>query len=270
MAEIENLKSKAKNIRRRIITTGHSKGMAHYGGSLSCADILSVLYGKQMQYDIKNPQKEERDRFIISKGHCALALYSTLCEFGFITEEELKTFNQNEGDFPTHAVRNLPKGIEISSGSLGMGLSFGIGLALAAKRKKHSNKIYVLLGNGELNEGSVWEGIMFAGHTALDNVVIIIDDNCMQNDGNSENIICVSNLSQRIKPFGWDTIDIDGHNIDEIVKAFDSQNGKPLAIIAHTTKGKGVFFMEGVDSWHHSKMSEEQYEQALAELGGKL
>lgn len=268
---MKKLLESARKIRENIIKTGHLKGMAHFGGSLSCADILSVLYGHQMKYDVKNPKKKEHDRFIISKGHCALALYSTLCEFGFITDDELKTFNQSEGDFPTHAVRNLKKGIEISSGSLGMGLSFGIGLAMAAKRKKQFNKIYVLLGNGELNEGSVWEGIMFAGHNALDNIVIIIDDNCMQNDGSSENIICVSNLSERIKPFGWSTVDVDGHNVEEIIKALDShKENKPLAIIAHTIKGKGVSFMENIDYWHHSKMSEEQYEQALAELGGKL
>lgn len=265
-----NLVESARKIRENIIKTGHLKGMAHFGGSLSCADVLSVLYGKQMRYDLKNVKQEDRDRFIISKGHCALALYSTLCEFGFITEEELKTFNQNDGDFPTHAVRNLSKGIEISSGSLGMGLSFGIGLALAAKKKKHPNKIYVLMGNGELNEGSVWEGIMFAGHNKLDNLVIIIDDNCMQNDGSSENIICVRNFSERIKTFGWNTIDVDGHNIDEIVKALELyKDTKPLAIVAHTTKGKGISFMEGIDSWHHSKMTDEQYEQALVELRGK-
>lgn len=269
MSEIENLKTRAKYIRKKIISTGHIKGMAHYGGCLSCVDILSVLYGNQMRYDVKNLEENNRDRFILSKGHCALALYSTLCEFGLITEDNLRTFNQNEGDFPTHTVRNLPKGIELSSGSLGMGLSFGIGLALAAKRKKLSNKIYVLIGNGELNEGSVWESIIFAGHNVLDNLVLIIDHNCMQNDGDSESIICLDNCSERIKTFGWNSIDIDGHNIDEIIKAFEfNKEKKPLAIVAHTTKGKGISFMEGVSSWHHSKMDNEQYEQALAELEG--
>lgn len=268
---MKNIVESARKIRENIIKTGHQKGMAHFGGSLSCADVLAVLYGTQMKYDLNNIEKEDRDRFIISKGHCALALYSTLCEFGFITEDELKTFNQNDGDFPTHAVRNLQKGIEVSSGSLGMGLSFGIGLALAAKRKKLHNKIYVLIGNGELNEGSVWESLMFAGHNDLDNLVIIVDNNDKQNDGSSENIISLDNCSERIKAFGWNTIDVNGHNIEELTKAFDSnKDKKPMAIIAHTTKGKGVSFMEDVDFWHHSKMTEEQYQQALAELGGTL
>lgn len=266
---LNDLKTKATNIRKNIITTGNIKGMAHYGGSLSCVDVLTVLYGHQMKYDLKNPQAQNRDRFILSKGHCALALYSTLCEFGFLTEDELKTFNQNEGDFPTHAVRNLEKGIEASSGSLGLGLSFAIGLALAAKRKKQNHKIYVLVGNGELNEGSLWESIMFAGHNTLDNLIIIVDSNCMQNDGSSENIICLGNCAEKIKAFGWNTVDVDGHNIDEIIKAFNSnKEAKPLAVVAHTVKGKGVSFMENTAEWHHSKMTTEQFEQAMSELEG--
>lgn len=266
----KNLIESAKNIRKNILATGNIKGMAHFGGSLSCADVLTVLYGHQMKYDLKDLENENRDRFILSKGHCALALYSTLCEFGIISEDELKTFNQSDGDFPTHAVQNLKKGIEVSSGSLGLGLSYAIGLAIAAKRKKQQHKIYVLIGNGELNEGSLWESIMFAGHNALDNLVIIVDNNCMQNDGASENIVCLGNCSEKINTFGWNTVDVDGHNIDEIVKAFNAADGKkPLAIVAHTTKGKGVSFMENASEWHHSKMTPEQFEQAMSELGGR-
>lgn len=268
MTDINTLTRRANNIRKKIVMEGKTGGAAHFGGSLSCADILAVLYGRQMHYDIKNCHQFNRDRFVISKGHCSMALYAALCEYGFIAEDELLSFNHNNGFFPSHAVRNLDKGIELSSGSLGLGLSFALGIATAFKENNSDNKIYVLCGDGELNEGSLWESVMYAAHQNLNNICLIVDVNKCQIDGYCKDIVAIDNYGKKLEAFGWNYIEINGHDISEICKAFDSFNNceRPLAIIAHTVKGKGISFMENELSWHHAKMSDEQIELALQEL----
>lgn len=255
----------AQNIRTHIIRGGYAGGHAHFGGSLSSADILAVLFGKTMNISHEAPEDAERDRFILSKGHCALALYAALHEFGFISEEQMLSFNQNGGDFPSHCVMNTKYGIELSSGSLGLGLSFGIGQALALKGK---SKIYVLVGNGEMNEGSFWEAAMFAGSHKLGNVCLILDDNKMQLDGHTQEIWPETNWSERLRSFGWKVEEVDGHDIDAIDSALKNMSGNaPYAVIAHTVKGHGISFMQDAPEWHHGHLSEEQYANALEELG---
>lgn len=255
---------RARNIRRNILEAGHKAGSMHFGGSLSMVDIMAYLYGEEMRFDAKNPEWAERDRFILSKGHCGLALYGTLCEFGFLTHEQLMSVDDNGGDFPSHAVRNVKYGIEVTSGSLGLGTSFAIGQALSLE-----SKVFVLVGNGEINEGSFWEAAMFAGAKKVENLCVTVDDNQMQLDGASENVMPISNWGERLAAFGWTVAEADGHDFDSLRRAYKTaRNGKPLAVIAHTVKGKGVSFMENVAEWHHNKMSEEQFALALAENGG--
>ena len=260
------LETIAKNIRKSIIEIGHAcsaKG-GHFGGSLSMADLMTVLYGSVMKFGNQNT-KQERDRFILSKGHCAQALYATLHEFGFIDRIQLLSFNANDGDFPSHCVKKEDFGIELSSGSLGIGLSFAIGQAIELKNKA---QLYVMVGNGEINEGAFWEAVMFASHKCIDNLCLVIDDNQMQLDGPSVDIMPVTNWSEKLKAFNWTAVETDGHDLGKIENAFRTERqGKPLAIIAHTTKGKGVSFMENNPDWHHNKISDEQFKQALVELG---
>ena len=270
MENFEQYPEIAIRIRKNIIEAGWASGVrgGHFGGSLSVVDILTVLYKTILKYDVKNPLKTDRDRFILSKGHCAQALYAALHEFGFISKEQLLSFNADNGDFPSHCVLNPQYGIELSSGSLGIGLSFAIGQALALNQQiKH----YVLVGNGELNEGSVWEAIMFAGHKNIDSICLILDDNGMQLDGFSNTILPISNWKEKFSAFLWDVVEIDGHNFNEIEKALTTiHTGRPLAIIAHTVKGKGISFMENNPQWHHHSLNQEQYNQALIELGDAL
>lgn len=268
---MESMKNRANNIRRNIIETAHNSGAAHLGGALSCVDALVYLYEKQMKSNTKNSLDANRDRFVLSKGHCALALYATLCEFGFITREELNTFNADDGLYPAHCVQNLEKGIELSSGSLGMGLSFAIGQAIALKKKDIDNKVYVLAGNGEANEGSFWESVMFAGSKNINNVCLILDNNNMQLDGNSNNILPVENWTERFVAFGWEASKADGHDFASLENAFDIKSrSQPLFILLETIKGKGVSFMENNKDWHHRKMTEEEYACAIKELGCEL
>lgn len=260
------LNEHAQNIRRNIIDAGHKAGAMHFGGSLSMADILACLYGEVMKYDVSNPKCFERDRFILSKGHCGLALYAALCEFGFITHEQLMSVDDNGGDFPSHAVRNVKCGIEVSSGSLGLGTSFAIGQALALK---NIARVFVLVGNGEINEGSFWEAAMFAGAHGVENLCVTVDDNAMQLDGFSADVMPVSDWGVKLQAFGWTVVEADGHDFDSLRSAYaTSHEGYPLAVIAHTVKGKGVSFMENVPEWHHNKMTEEQYHTACIENGG--
>lgn len=258
--------SRARNIRRNILDAGYRAGAMHFGGSLSMVDVMTYLYGEEMRYDAKNPEWTERDRFIQSKGHCGLALYGTLCEFGFITHEQLMTIDDNGGDFPSHAVRNVKYGIEVSSGSLGLGTSFALGQALSL-----SSRIFVLVGNGEINEGCFWEAAMFAGAKKVENLCVTVDDNQMQLDGPSMDVLPVANWGERLAAFGWTVAEADGHDFDSLRAAYKTpRNGRPLAVIAHTVKGKGVSFMENAPEWHHNKMTDEQYQLALNENGGAL
>ena len=260
------LDAHARNIRRNIIEAGYKAGAMHYGGSLSIADILACLYGEVMKYDVSNPEWFERDRFILSKGHCGLALYAALCEFGFMTHEQLMSVDDNGGEFPSHAVRNVKCGIEVSSGSLGLGASFALGQALALKDVA---RVFALVGNGEINEGSFWEAAMFAGAHGVENLCVTVDDNAMQLDGFSTDVMPVTDWGVKLQAFGWRVAEADGHDFDSLRSAYaTSHEGHPLAVVAHTVKGKGVSYMERMPERHHNKMTEEQYCTACAENGG--
>lgn len=261
MLNINDLKKHAKNIRKSIVNVGFNSPTTHFGGALSCIDILAYIYSNFIQ---KNNTK--KNRFILSKGHCAIALYATLYEFGFISKEDLLSFNSNGGEFPSHCVKKTEKGIELSSGSLGMGLSFAIGQAIALKRKNINNKIFVLTGNGEANEGEFWEAVMFAGHKNIDNLILILDNNNLQNDGRSKDVLDITKWKEKFEAFNWNTVEIDGNNMEEIVNAFENNKKYPLVIISNTIKGKGISFMENVPKWHHNSLTEEEYNQAMKEL----
>lgn len=267
----EQLKTFAHNIRVTVIQGAHDAGNqgVHIGGALSCVDILAVLYGAVMNIDPKNPLDENRDRLILSKGHDCLALYAALKEAGFITAQELKdNYLQDGGFLPTHPVKYLEKGIECSSGSLGLGLGFGVGEALAAQINNLDYKVFVIMGDGECDEGSGWEAFMAAKQYGLNNIVLYIDKNGFQSDGAVADIMPI-NLAAALKALGWNVFEVDGHNTDEIydatMEALKSTEA-PSVIIADTVKGKGVSFMENNNAWHHGHLTQEQYEQSLNEL----
>lgn len=267
---IQKIEDMAKKMRRKILDISYSsKESAHFGGGLSIVDITATLYSAVLRYDTKNTAWEDRDRFILSKGHSVLGYYSALLEAGIISEEIFATYQMNESDLTAHPVMNIPLGIESSNGSLGQGLSMGVGLALAAKRKTKKHRIYVLLGNGECNEGSVWEAIMSAAHFKLDNLIAVVDNNGFQSDGESETIIDCGDFEGKWKSFGWNVCSVDGHNISELYNAFVECNvkNKPKVVIANTIKGKGVSFMENNNEWHHNRLTKENYDQALQEMG---
>jgi transketolase len=261
----------SKKMRRKILDVSYSCNLsAHIGGALSMVDIMATLYGAVLRYDPQKTDWEDRDRFILSKGHGALGLYSALLEAGIISEDIYSTFQTNGSDLTAHPVMNIPLGIESSNGSLGHGLSLGIGIALAAKKKNKKHKIYVLLGNGECNEGSVWEAIMSASSLKLDNLTAIVDDNGFQNEMEpSETILDTTDFGDKWESFGWNVCSVNGHNISELYNAFVECNvkNKPKVIIAHTIKGKGVSFMENNNEWHHNRLTEVNYKQALKEMG---
>ena len=267
---IKSIEKMAYDMRKRALELSMiTDGNSHFGGGLSIIDIMAVLYGSVMNYDSKNPSWNLRDRFILSKGHGVLGYYTALEQAGFISKEQLNTFQQDESDFGSHPVMKLDLGIEASNGSLGHGLGLGIGSLLAARRKKLDYKVYVLMGNGECNEGSIWEGAMAANQYKLKNLVAIIDYNELQSDGNSNNIMSMAGFEEKWSAFGWNVDVVDGHNIEDLQQVFDKEydNEKPRVIIAKTIKGCGVNFMENDNEWHHNKMSDSQYELALQSLG---
>lgn len=245
---------------------------AHLGAGLSAIEILAVLYGHAMKYDVENPNQEERDIFIPSKAHCVLAYYTALAYVGFFPKEQLMNFEKNGSFLAGHPSINVEKGIEFSGGSLGMGLSQGIGVSLAAKRHQRRNKCYVLLGDGECEEGSVWEGIMSAAKFQLDNLIVIVDANKLQYDGTTEEIMNLGNLKDKFVQFGFRGYEVDGHDITGLVECMDliekERDGRPAVLIAHTIKGKGISFMENKKEWHHGVLKEQEYEKAMLELGG--
>ena len=264
---IRKLKEKTTVLRRHIIRMVYSAGSGHPGGSLSCIDILAVLYFHVMKHD---PQKKliDRDRFFLSKGHAAPALYATLAECGYFPVSKLETLRKNGGYLQGHPDASIP-GVEVSSGSLGQGLSAANGVALAARLDDIPSRIFVLLGDGECDEGQVWEAAMLSAHYKLDNLVAIVDRNGLQIDGQTEKVMSLEPFSKKWKSFGWHVIQIDGNNIEEIIKAFhETENiiGKPTVIIAHTFKGKGVSFMEWINAFHGKAPTEEEMIKALEEL----
>ena len=268
--QIKNIKNFAFQVRKNILEMAVSAGSssAHFGGALSITEIVSTLFGCQMKIDKKNPQWEDRDRFILSKGHACLAYYAALCEVGYISKEELKTFEKNDTNLLGHPVINRNLGIDFSNGSLGMGLSLGIGVAISAKKKKKNFKVYVIIGDGECNEGSIWEAAMAAPNFKLNNLYVIIDKNNFQQTGSNKEIMNVENLKDKWSSFGWHTTELDGHNIQDLQNFFkESKNiDKPKAIIANTVKGKGFSFSENNNDWHHSILSKSFHEKAINEL----
>ena len=269
--DIVALSEMAKRMQINIIKLAYMVGNkgAHIAPALSCNEIMAVLYGCVMHLNPSNPKYDDRDRFLLGKGHGALALYAALHEAGLISKEKLFTYQENGGDLPGQPAINLDLGIESSSGSLGHMLSLGIGISLAARRKASKYKTYVLLGDGECNEGCIWEAAMSAAHFKLDNFIAIVDLNGMQSDGQSSDILDMQNMADKWSAFGWNVIETDGHNILALCNAFDSiqSNNRPTVIIAHTIKGHGISFMEDNNEWHHNHLSLDQYNKALSELG---
>lgn len=260
----------AKAMRHKILDISYSCNLsAHLGGGLSMVELMAVLYGHVLQFEKSNPRWEGRDRFILSKGHGVLGYFSALLTAGLIDEATYQTFQTNGSDLIAHPVMNLDLGIESSNGSLGQGLSMGVGIALAAKKRQKDFRVYVYMGDGECNEGAVWEATMSAAQLELDNLTAIIDYNKLQSDGDARAIMDLADLAGKYRLFGWDVREIDGHDINQIVDAFDApcEVGKPRVLVAHTVKGKGITFMENNNEWHHNRLTKVNYELALAELG---
>lgn len=262
------LKEMARRMRLHALDMALSTGSkgAHLGGSLSCMEILAVLYGEVLRIDASNPYWQERDRFIPSKNHCTLAHFPALAEAGFISESELTEFTKDGGRMTGYPM-NVEIGLEYSGGSLGMAISFGIGIALASRERGRTNRVYVMMGDGELNEGCIWEAFMAAYQYRLDNLVAIIDRNHLSYDGDTEEVMALESLEDKMKAFNWNVITCNGHDTADLLCAFDKiAQGAPNIIIADTVKGKGVSFIENRREWHHSRISQEQYEQARQEI----
>ena len=266
--DIESFKQKAIVFRRDILEMLEAAGSGHPGGSLSAVEIMIALYGYAMDHDPKNPSWDERDRLIVSKGHVSPVVYVALANFGYFQKEELKTFRKFGARLQGHVHTKVP-GIEFNTGSLGHGLSFANGIALGARMRGKNFKIYCLMGDGEIQEGSVWEAAMTAAHHKISNVCAIVDYNKVQENGLTKDIKDLEPLADKWRAFGWHVLEINGHDFKELVTAFDDfkkVKAKPTVIIAHTLKGKGVSFMELKSAWHGKAPNKEQLAQALAEL----
>ncbi len=259
---------KASGLRKRMLKMAYECGRSvHIGGSMSMAEVLTVLYGEILNYKKEDPFWSERDRFFLSKGHCALALYAVLTETGFISEDEIKSFMQDGSSFGSHPVMDVAHGIECSSGSLGQGVSMALGVAKAAKILEKGYKVYALVGNGECDEGSVWESFMLAGQWKLDNLTVIIDNNGLQSDGESSNIINTDNLKDKLSGFDLDVIDVNGHDEEELRNVFLRETvNKTKVVICNTVKGRGVSFMENNNEWHHNRLTKELFDKAVMEI----
>ena len=267
--DIVKLSEIAKKIRRGIIESVYSGQSGHPGGSLSIADIMTVLYFYEMNIDPQNPKNENRDRLVLSKGHCAPALYATLANRGYFDVEELKKLRNIESRLQGHPDMNKIPGVDMTTGSLGQGLSAANGMAMAGKLDNKDYRVYCIMGDGEIEEGQVWEAAMASNKYKLDNLCVIVDNNNLQIDGTIEEVMSSYPIDEKFKSFGFQVINIDGHNIQEIIDAFDvarNVKGKPVCIIAKTIKGKGVSFMENKAEWHGKAPNEEQYQQAMKEL----
>ncbi len=264
-----DLEARARAIRRAVVTMVYGAGSGHPGGSLSAADYLAALYFHQLRIDPSQPQWAERDRCILSKGHAAPALYATLAMRGFFPESELATLRQLDSRLQGHPDRNKTPGVEMTAGALGHGVAIGAGLALAARLNGASYRTYVLLGDGEIQAGVVWEGAMMAAKYRLDNLTAILDYNGVQLDGMVADIMPLEPVIDKWRAFGWHVLEIDGHNMRQILDALDEApkiHARPTIIVAHTVKGKGVSYMENRNAWHGRAPSPEQYEQAMSEL----
>ncbi len=263
-----DLKQFSKELRLSALKMAYDSGKngSHVGPGLSSIEILATLYGDVMKYDVSHPEDENRDRLVVSKGHCVLAYYSALNKVGFLSDGDIASFETNGSHFHGHAMRNLGNGIEFSGGSLSMGMSFAVGLALSCKRKGNTNRVFALVGDGECDEGLIWEAAMSASHYQLNNFTVIVDRNKLQYDGPTEKVMNQIDLAKKFEAFGFDVFVVDGHDCDELSKALKQASEKPSCVIADTIKGKGVSFIEGVKEWHHHTLSQEEYEQAVKEV----
>ena len=266
---IEELEIKAREIRKDIIEQVYFAGSGHPGGSLSIADIMAVLYFDELKINEKEPQFEDRDRLVLSKGHCSPVLYASLAERGFFEKEKLKTFRNIDSNLQGHPDMNKVPGVDMTSGSLGQGLSIANGMAISGKMDKKSYRVYCILGDGEIEEGQIWEAAMTSSKYKLDNLCVIVDNNNLQIDGKIEDIKSSYPIDNKFESFGFYVINIDGNNIKEILSAFKQarlNKNKPTCIIAKTIKGKGVSYMENQVGWHGKAPSKEEYNKAIKEL----
>lgn len=269
---INELQEIAKVIRKDIVTMLTESASGHPGGSLSAVEILTTLYFNEMNINPEKPRDPERDRFVLSKGHAAPVLYSALARRGFFNVDELHTLRKIGSMLQGHPNMNDVPGVDMSTGSLGQGISAAVGMALAGKCDNKSYRVYSLLGDGELEEGQVWEAAMSAAHYKLDNLTAFIDSNGLQIDGKCEDVMNPGPIDQKFKAFGWHVIEIDGHDLEAVQKAIDeakNTKGQPTAVVCHTVKGKGVSFMENQAGWHGTAPSKEQCEIAIKEIGGE-
>ena len=272
MSNFKDSEKLANNIRKHAVTMTSLGNSSHIGSILSIADILAVLYNSVLKYNSNDPKWIERDRFILSKGHAGAGVYATLAESGFIPLDKLKTHYQDGSDLSGHVSHKGVSGVEFSTGSLGHGLPVACGMALAAKVNRKKHRVFSLLSDGECNEGSNWEAILFAAHHKLDNLTVIIDRNRLQSIYSTEDTLALEPFAEKWKSFGWDVIEIDGHNHNEIFqssKKKDNLAGKPICIIANTIKGKGVSFMENNTLWHYRSPQGDEYKLAMEELKKK-
>lgn len=271
--DIKALEKTAAEVRVGVVKAIHNAGSGHPGGSLSAADIVTALYFSEMNVDPKNPKMEGRDKFILSKGHAGPVQYSALALKGYFPVEDFMTLRKLGSKFQGHPDMNKVPGIEMSTGSLGQGFAAAGGMAIANKLSNDPGRIYVLLGDGEIQEGIVWEAAMSAAHYKLDNMVGILDYNGLQIDGKNEDVMTVAPVADKFRAFGWNVLEINGHDFEEILDAFAKAReckGKPTMIVAKTVKGKGVSFMEDNAGWHGKAPNDEETEQAVAELGGTM
>ncbi len=268
---ISDLKCKAIELKKTLLQMIHEAKSGHPGGSLSAADMITALYFHEMNVDPQNPKWEDRDRFVLSKGHVCPVLYSALMLKGFFPMDEVHNLRKKGSILQGHPDMKRTPGVDISTGSLGQGLSTAVGMAIAAKRDNRSLRVFVMVGDGECNEGQIWEAAQSAYKYQLDNLLVLVDNNTLQNDGICDVIMPTLDLAMKFKAFGFDTLEINGHSMEEIVEAFDKMRGyrgKPKAIIAHTVKGKGVSFMENVVMWHGMAPDKDQYDLAVKEIEG--
>ncbi len=265
---MKDLKIFANKVRNHVLDMTSRGGSSHVGSALSIVDILAVLYGEIMYYDCKNPKLQSRDRFILSKGHAGAAVYATLSEVGFFDKNLLKNHYQNGSKFSGHVSHKDIPGVELSTGSLGHGLGVGIGMAISANRRRENHYVYVLLSDGELDEGSNWESFLFASHHKLSNLIAIIDYNKLQSISSISKTLELEPLVDKFKSFGWSVEESDGHNYENLINSFKTakSNSKPTVVLCHTVKGKGVSFMENSVLWHYRSPIGEEYEKAKNEL----
>lgn len=263
----------ANKVRKNALTAVYSAKSGHPGGSLSVADLMTLLYFEVMNVDVNDPKKADRDRFVLSKGHCAPALYGVLAEKGFIPVEDMKTFRNVSSYLQGHPDMNKVPGVDMSTGSLGQGVSVAGGMALAGKLDNKDYRVYSVLGDGELEEGQVWEQAMFAAHYKLDNFTIFVDNNGLQIDGDVTKVMNPTPIDKKFEAFGWNVIIADAHDFNSLLSAVEeakATKGKPTAVIMKSVKGKNVSFMENNAAWHGAAPNEEQYNQAISELDAKI